>query len=64
MAALLKNMYNEDSLRQLATDIQTVFKSFDSDGFLKSIIDNHWEGLELKARVRCISLNLGKYFTL
>ena len=61
MAALLKNMYNQESLKKVALDIQSVYPSFDSEGFLKAIMDMTWEGLELKARVRHISLNLGKY---
>jgi hypothetical protein len=61
MADLLKNMYNHESLLKLALDIQSVFNSFQVDEFLKSTMDETWADLELKARVRQISLNFGKY---
>jgi 3-methyladenine DNA glycosylase AlkC len=61
MADLLKNMYNHESLRLLALDIQSVYNSFPVDEFLKSTMDETWADLELKARVRQISLNLGRY---
>lgn len=64
MSNLLKNMYNHESLRELALDIQSVYSSFQVEEFLQSTMDETWDGLELKARVRQISVNLGKYLTL
>lgn len=61
MAELLKDMYNYQSLRELAADIQSVYQPFRADEFLESVMDNEWNDLELKARVRKISLNLGSY---
>ena len=60
MADLLKNMYGHDSLYRLAQDIQSVYKPFPVDDFMKSTMDNSWETLELKGRVRQITLSLGK----
>jgi len=57
----LKNMFNRESIRACALDIQAVYNSFKVDEFLDSIIDETWEKLELKARCRHITLNLGKY---
>jgi len=54
-------MFNPDSLRELALAIQSVYPAFQADEFLKSTMDKTWEGLELKARGRQISMNLGKY---
>jgi len=61
MPDLLKNMYNPESLRKLALDIQAVYAPFQVDEFLNSTLDETWDSLELKARGRQISLNLGKY---
>jgi 3-methyladenine DNA glycosylase AlkC len=54
-------MFNHDSLREVALAIQSVYNSFSIDEFLKSTIDETWDDLELKARGRKISMNLGKY---
>ena len=61
MPDLLKNMLNHESLRELALAVQSVYNSFQVDEFLKSTMDETWDDLELKARVRQISMNLGKY---
>jgi 3-methyladenine DNA glycosylase AlkC len=61
MPDLLKNMYNYNSLRKLALDVQSVYNSFKVDEFLKSTMDKTWDDLELIARVRKISTTLGKF---
>jgi 3-methyladenine DNA glycosylase AlkC len=57
----LKNMLNFQSLREFAETIKTVHATFEVEEFLKSTIDETWEDLELKARGRQVTLNLGKY---
>jgi 3-methyladenine DNA glycosylase AlkC len=54
-------MFNYDSLREVALDIQSVYNLFEVDEFLNSIMDKTWNELELKDRVYKISVNLGKY---
>lgn len=61
MPDAFKNIYNFDLLNKLASDIQQVYGEFDSNGFLRSTIDETWECRELKDRVMHISVNLGKY---
>jgi 3-methyladenine DNA glycosylase AlkC len=61
MPDLLKNRLNHESLREFAFAIQSAYNSFQVDEFLKSTIDETWDDLELMARGRRISLNLGKY---
>ena len=61
MADLLKDMYNQKTLRELALSVQSVYHSFLVDEFLKAIMDEMWDELELKARMRKISTMLGKY---
>jgi len=61
MPDLLKNMYNRESLYSFALDIKSVYNLFQVDNFLKATMNEKWEELELKARGRQISMNLGKY---
>ncbi len=61
MSELMKNMYNHESVSDLAMAIQKVYKKFPVDDFLKSTMDETWDRLELKARMRKISTNLGIY---
>jgi|GEM_PF-6022250 len=39
MPDLIKNIYNYESLRKLALDIQSVYGAFQVDEFLKSTMD-------------------------
>ncbi len=49
MPELLKNRYNDESLYELALSIRAVYPSFRVKDFLNGIMDETWEGLELKA---------------
>ena len=57
----LKNMLNYDSLNKFALTIKSEYSLFNVDEFLKTVIDETWEDLELKARGRQITLSLKKY---
>ncbi len=61
MAELLKNRYNSQSLHELAVRIKAVHPPFRVDDFVKCIMDETWEALELKARMRKIAICLGDY---
>lgn len=61
MAELLKNMLNPTSIRDLALVVKSEYPSFKVEAFLSSTMDETWDGLELKARGRKISVTLGKY---
>lgn len=61
MPDLLKNIYNYDTLRELALDIQSVYDGFQVDEFLRSTMDETWNDLELKDRLIQIAVNLGKF---
>ncbi len=61
MPELLKNRYNCQSLQQLALGIRAVYPPFQADAFVGDVMDETWEGLELKARMRQITVNLGKH---
>lgn len=63
MSTLFKDMYNRDSLMELALAlaISSVEDSFNVDEFMESVMDETWDDLELKGRMRKISTNLGVY---
>ncbi|MDR2736540.1 MAG: DNA alkylation repair protein [Gracilibacteraceae bacterium] len=61
MAELLKDRLNYESLQEFALAVQSIYKVFQVDAFLMSTMDDAWNDLELIAKGRQISLNLGKY---
>ena len=54
----LKDMFNRESVRVLADAISSVYPSFEVDHFFRDVFDHGWDGLELKERVRRITLCL------
>lgn len=61
MAEPLKAIYNEEFLRSFSEKVHAVYGSFDRFGFINEVMDDTWEGLTLKARMKRISEVLGKY---
>ncbi|MCQ4085851.1 DNA alkylation repair protein [Saccharibacillus sp. JS10] len=61
MAEPLKLMYNQTFLQNFATKIQSVYPPFDGKTFIRQILNEEWESLELKARMRRISTILGTF---
>lgn len=61
MTELIKNIYNPQSLRKLAIDLQGVYEPFQVEAFLQSTMDETWYNLALKERIHKISTNLGTY---
>ncbi|WP_026883793.1 DNA alkylation repair protein [Clostridium akagii] len=61
MAEPLKNMYNEEFLRDFSEKVRLVYGSFNEKGFLATAIDDTWNGLKLKERMRRITETLGAY---
>ena len=57
----IKNILNADSLRKGALAIKAVYEPFPVDDFVKSTMDETWDGLELKVRGRQVTINLKKY---
>lgn len=61
MAELMKKQYyNYNSLHDLALRVENVYPLFQIDTFIDDVMDETWESLELKARMRKITINLGK----
>lgn len=61
MAEPLKSMYNEDFLYQFGRKVRRVYNAFDINGFVADVMGGNWNSLELKARMRRITISLGKY---
>ena len=61
MAEALKAMYNEEFLRRFGEKVCAVYDSFDMESFVAATMDELWNGLELKARMRRITETLGTY---
>ncbi|MDR3333204.1 MAG: hypothetical protein LBT08_11310 [Synergistaceae bacterium] len=59
MAELLKDIYDADFLRQFGNKIQAVYKPFDVAAFIGMAIEDIWDSMTLKARVRKITETLG-----
>lgn len=60
MTDLLKNIYNKAFLHQFGEKVHSVYPAFDIECFIATIMDNSWQGLALKARMRRITLVLGQ----
>lgn len=60
-AELLKNVYNQKFLLEFGSKIQSVYGNFDTRKFITSVMDDSWEDLSLKARMRRISQTMGDY---
>lgn len=62
MPDLMKDRYyNYNTIHELAMCINASYPTFPADDFIANVIDETWDTLELKARMRHITINLGKY---
>ncbi|MDY7041298.1 MAG: DNA alkylation repair protein [Chloroflexota bacterium] len=57
----LKNMFNQQSVAELAVAIQKAYPAFDSKAFSARVFDDDWQGRELKERMRHITTVLGDF---
>lgn len=58
MAEPLKNMYNRSFFQKIAPVLKEVITGYEHQKFVKKIFDDAWDNLELKQRVRHITLCL------
>ncbi|MCL2662986.1 MAG: DNA alkylation repair protein [Oscillospiraceae bacterium] len=61
MAEAWKNMLNLDTVTAFAKAIQSVYKEFPVDEFVKSTVDETWNDLELMARGKKVTVNMRVY---
>lgn len=57
----LKAIYNEEFLRQFGAKVHAVYDAFETAEFIGTVIDNTWDELALKGRMRRITETLGTY---
>jgi len=55
MAEPLKHLYSPEFITQVATELERVWPQFPVKTFQSAVLTPAWEGLELKARMRCIT---------
>jgi 3-methyladenine DNA glycosylase AlkC len=54
----LKNIYNAEMVAQIAAELRTDYPAFDTGAFTAFVFDAEWPALELKQRVRKISMGM------
>ncbi|TXK76111.1 DNA alkylation repair protein [Paenibacillus sp. N3.4] len=61
MAEPLKDMFHQTFLRQFGEKVHKVYDAFDTEDFIAATMDDNWDELALKERIRRISTVLGKH---
>lgn len=61
MPELLKNIYNPAFIEKLAGHLKKNYPAFDRRSFIQNIFDHSWDTLELKQRLRHITLMLQRH---
>ncbi|MFS0559296.1 DNA alkylation repair protein [Terribacillus sp. 179-K 1B1 HS] len=61
MAEPLKAMYTREFLEGFASKVKQAYHDFDHRAFVEGVMDESWEYLELKGRIRKISQVLGSF---
>ncbi len=61
MPELLKDRFHYGALKDLSMRFKEVYPPFKADEFVRDVMDQTWEALELKARTRQITIQLGRY---
>lgn len=61
MADLLKDVYNKEFLEELGGNITLNYSEFKQEEFILAVMDETWEELKLKERMRQISTQLGRF---
>ena len=61
MAELLKNMYSRSFFEKIRPTLESTIPSFNSEKFLRAIFSVEWPAMELKQRVRHVSITLDTF---
>ncbi|MCL2755707.1 MAG: DNA alkylation repair protein [Firmicutes bacterium] len=61
MGEAFKNLYTRELIEKIGDQIKVEYSDFKRVEFVDSILDETWEGLELKARTNYIAANLRKF---
>ena len=63
MAELLKNIYNEKYIQQLAFFLKSNYKDFNKKKFISEIFNKEWQNRALKNRMRHIALTMNAHLS-
>ncbi len=63
MAELFKNIYNTDFISQFSDIVTKINPDFNKTSFSNSIFNREWEAMELKQRMRHISITLNNHLS-
>lgn len=61
MAEALKAMYNKEFLHSFGEKVHNVHDTFDTERFVATAMDDGWDELEIKSRMRRITQTLRRY---
>jgi DNA alkylation repair enzyme len=61
LAEPLKDMYDEAFLRQFADKVLAAYPAFNKEAFISDVMNEEWNELALKGRIRQISTVLGRH---
>ena len=61
MAELWKNKFNHETVSGFAGTIKSVYSSFQSEDFIRTVVDETWNDLELMARGRKITVGMREF---
>ncbi|MCB0480821.1 MAG: DNA alkylation repair protein [Flavobacteriales bacterium] len=59
----LKYMFTPNVVKAISVAVKEYYPSFDATGFEKSVLDDTWSDLELKARIAHITQNLRRFMS-
>ena len=57
----LKNVYNEEFIDSLSTELKILYRPLEKDRFKKDIFDEFWDEKELKDRMHHLAIVVGKH---
>ncbi|KYG34332.1 DNA alkylation repair protein [Alkalihalobacillus trypoxylicola] len=60
MTSAIKDLYTKEYLEPFTSEFKKCNPSFDTETFYSLVFDDHWSSLELKQRIRHITLSLEK----
>lgn len=61
MAEALKDIYNKEFLDNFAEKVYSAYNDFNKKAFIDTVMDDSWDELKLKERIRKITKSLGIY---
>jgi len=61
MAELLKNLYNQEYIKLLSTELKSSYCNFNENDFILAVLDDRWNERALKERMRHIAICINSH---